>query len=64
MTIFGTIEPGFESARALFAANVARGVEENAQLCVYTLEMNALWIFWGSHKHNVDYNAAKHFLLD
>lgn len=34
----GHVKPGFESAVALFEANFRRGLETNAQLCVYVRE--------------------------
>ena len=41
----GTVEPGFESVREMFARNFARGAEESAQLCVYVGEARVvdLW---------------------
>ena len=36
--IHGTVAPGFEPVRELFAENFRRGLEEDAQCCAYVGE--------------------------
>ena len=45
--IKGTVAPGFESVKQMFAENFSKGREENAQLCVYVGEEKVVDL-WGS----------------
>jgi len=56
VTINGTIAPGYEPVKEMFADNFNKGREENAQLCVYVGEEKVvdLWAATSSPSYNGD----------
>lgn len=57
LEINGSVSPGYESVRTLFASHLARNAENQAQLCVYVKGIKVVDL-WGSSEHGR--KACKH----
>ena len=56
MKIEGSVAPGFESVRALFAKEMYTKAEDKAQLCVYYKGEKVVDL-WARKEHHTDFNA-------
>ena len=54
--IHGTVAPGFERVKEVFAAGFQKRIESSAQLCVY-VEGECVVDLWGTRIKNSSYNA-------
>ena len=54
--ISGSVEPGFEPVRELFESHFRRGLESNAQCCVY-VEGKRVVDLWGTAVADEGYDA-------
>ena len=62
MHISGTVAPGFEPVRELLVSNFARGVEDEAQICVYHKGKRVVDL-WGSSKEANNYGPDSQQLV-